>query len=79
MRVLAAAVMVSALLAIAGPRTRAAIATLHSEFSALDVLAITAVAAPARVQQQPHWVSISDYSAALAREQARQWATSVRP
>jgi len=62
--------MASALLAIAGPCTRGAIAALRGEFAALA--ALTAVAAPARVQQQPRRVAIGDRTAVLAREQAQQ-------
>jgi len=71
LRIIAIAVMGYALLAVAGPRTRVAIAALHGEFAALDALAVPAVAAPTRVQQQPHWVAIGDYTAVQARKSAR--------
>jgi len=77
MRILTAAVLVSIVLAIAGPHARTAIAALHGEFAALDTMAVPA--APPQARRQPHWVTVSDHTAALAREQARQRATGVRP
>lgn len=73
-RILAIAAAASLMLAVAGPRTRTAIAALHGEFAGLDVLATPAAAAPSRVQPQPNWVAVGDYTAALAREQARKSA-----
>jgi len=72
MRILTTTVMVSAVLAIASPRARAAIAGLRGEFAAVDARASTAAAAAPQAQQQFHWVAIGDYTAALAREQLRQ-------
>lgn len=75
MRILAVAFTASMLLAVAGPHARAAIDSLHNEFAALNALSVTAVAeAPQAQRQPPHWVAVDDYTAALAREQARSSA-----
>ena len=70
MRILAIAVLVSALLAIAGPRARSAISALRSEAATLDAMA-TSRAAPQRVAPT-RWVPVVDQTHALAQDRARR-------
>lgn len=70
MRVLAIAVLGSALLAIAGPRARSAISALRSEAATQDAMA-TSRSAPQRVAPT-RWVRVVDQTRALAQDQARR-------
>jgi len=72
MRVVTIAAVALLMLTVAGLHARSAITALHGEFAAVDALAVPAVAVSTRVQQQPHWVAISDYTAALARAQVHR-------
>jgi len=70
LRIISTAAIVSVVLVIAAPRARSAIAELHAEIAAVDALDASAAAAPRPAHQQPHWVAVADYDAALARVQS---------